>query len=75
MFPFKANVAYPHYESFLFGPFREVVGIDLSLLESFEVMCPLCRSGSNLVSDFIGNACEARCPRCLYSNSTYVIDT
>ncbi|KAL4948366.1 hypothetical protein BDW69DRAFT_203592 [Aspergillus filifer] len=36
-----------------------------SLLE-LEAMCPLCQRLS-LISDFAGNAREARCPRCLFS--------
>ncbi|CBF84611.1 predicted protein [Aspergillus nidulans FGSC A4] len=36
-----------------------------SLLE-LEAMCPLCQRIS-LISDFTGNAREAKCPRCLFS--------
>ena len=59
----KTSSARPRYTSFLFGPFREVVGSDLLELEA---MCPLCPS-IFLISDFTSNAREARCPGCLYS--------
>lgn len=59
----KLYIAYPRYKSFLFGPFREVVGSKSPRTRRYVLTLP------NDLFDLrlTGNAREVRCPRCLYS--------